>query len=92
MELKVNRLQLNIKMYVLSSGLKNDIKMVKISIQAATHEQVNPIDLLNDAIVMDENGIERFWSSDHYYHGGIVVAWVLPRGHELGLFYLKQII
>lgn len=39
--------------------------MVKISIQAA-HEQVNPIDLLNDAIVMDENGIERCWSSDHY--------------------------
>ncbi len=34
--------------------------MVKISIQAAAaHEQVNPIDLLNDAIVMDENGIER---------------------------------
>jgi hypothetical protein len=28
----------------------------------------------------------------HYYHGGIVVAWVLPHGHELGLVYLKQII
>jgi coenzyme F420-dependent glucose-6-phosphate dehydrogenase len=52
--------------------LRNDIKMVKISIQAA-HEQVNPIDLLNDAIVMDENGIERCWSSDHYmpwWHSG----------------------
>ena len=31
--------------------------MVKISIQAA-HEQVNPNDLLKDAVTMDENGIE----------------------------------
>src|SRR5918992_1311037 len=39
--------------------------MVRISIQAA-HEQINPTDLLNDAIIMDKNGIERCWSSDHY--------------------------
>lgn len=53
--------------------------MVKINIQAA-HEQVNPIDLLNDAVVMDENGIERCWSSDHYmpwWHTGAsgAAAW-----------------
>ena len=39
--------------------------MVRISIQAA-HEQVNPTDLLNDVITMDEYGIERCWTSDHY--------------------------
>jgi coenzyme F420-dependent glucose-6-phosphate dehydrogenase len=39
--------------------------MVRISIQAA-HEQVNPTDLLNDAVVMDKYGIERCWTSDHY--------------------------
>jgi hypothetical protein len=39
--------------------------MVRISIQAA-HEQVNPKDLLNDVVAMDENGIERCWTSDHY--------------------------
>jgi coenzyme F420-dependent glucose-6-phosphate dehydrogenase len=53
--------------------------MVKISIQAA-HEQVNPTDLLNDVIVMDKNGIERCWSSDHYmpwWHTGAsgAAAW-----------------
>lgn len=39
--------------------------VVKISIQAA-HEQVDPIDLLHDVIFMDQNGIERCWTSDHY--------------------------
>ena len=39
--------------------------MTKISIQAA-HEQVNPKDLLNDVIAMDEVGIQRCWTSDHY--------------------------
>jgi coenzyme F420-dependent glucose-6-phosphate dehydrogenase len=39
--------------------------MVKISIQAA-HEQVNPNDLLKDVVTMDENRIEKCWSSDHY--------------------------
>lgn len=39
--------------------------MVKISVQAA-HEQVNPIDLLNDVVLMDDKGIERCWTSDHY--------------------------
>lgn len=38
---------------------------VKISIQAA-HEQVNPSDLLQDVIYMDQKGIERCWTSDHY--------------------------
>jgi coenzyme F420-dependent glucose-6-phosphate dehydrogenase len=53
--------------------------MVKISIQAA-HEQINPTDLLNDVVVMDKNGIERCWSSDHYmpwWHTGAsgAAAW-----------------
>jgi G6PDH family F420-dependent oxidoreductase len=39
--------------------------MTKISIQAA-HEQVNPKDLLSDVITMDEVGIQRCWTSDHY--------------------------
>jgi len=39
--------------------------VVRISIQAA-HEQVNPSDLLHDVIYMDQNGIERCWTSDHY--------------------------
>jgi coenzyme F420-dependent glucose-6-phosphate dehydrogenase len=39
--------------------------MVRISIQAA-HEQVNPTDLLHDVIYMDQNGVERCWTSDHY--------------------------
>ena len=54
-------------------------EMVKISIQAA-HEQINPTDLLNDVIIMDKNGIERCWSSDHYmpwWHTGAsgAAAW-----------------
>jgi coenzyme F420-dependent glucose-6-phosphate dehydrogenase len=53
--------------------------MTTISIQAA-HEQVNPTDLLNDVVYMDENGIERCWSSDHYmpwWHTGAAggAAW-----------------
>ena len=53
--------------------------MVKISIQAA-HEQINPTDLLNDVVMMDKNGIERCWSSDHYmpwWHTGAsgAAAW-----------------
>ena len=40
-------------------------EMVRLSIQAS-HEQLNPIDLLNDAVTMDINGIERCWTSDHY--------------------------
>jgi alkanesulfonate monooxygenase SsuD/methylene tetrahydromethanopterin reductase-like flavin-dependent oxidoreductase (luciferase family) len=39
--------------------------VVRISIQAA-HEQVNPTDLLHDVIYMDQNGIERCWTSDHF--------------------------
>ena len=39
--------------------------VARISIQAA-HEQVNPSDLLHDVIYMDQNGIERCLSSDHY--------------------------
>jgi coenzyme F420-dependent glucose-6-phosphate dehydrogenase len=56
--------------------------MVKISIQAA-HEQVNPRDLLNDVISMDQNGIERCWTSDHYMpwwdtgaSGGAAWSWL----------------
>jgi coenzyme F420-dependent glucose-6-phosphate dehydrogenase len=39
--------------------------MIKFSIQAA-HEQVNPLELLDDVILMEKNGIERCWTSDHY--------------------------
>jgi coenzyme F420-dependent glucose-6-phosphate dehydrogenase len=39
--------------------------MTRFSIQAA-HEQVNPKDLLNDVVTMDEKGIQRCWTSDHY--------------------------
>jgi coenzyme F420-dependent glucose-6-phosphate dehydrogenase len=37
----------------------------RLSIQAA-HEQINPIDLLNDVVYLDKMGIERCWTSDHY--------------------------
>src|SRR6266566_3791537 len=56
--------------------------MIRISIQAA-HEQVNPKDLLDDVITMDENGIERCWTSDHYMpwwntgaSGGAAWPWI----------------
>ena len=39
--------------------------MVRLSIQAP-HEQINPTDLLNDVIMMERYGIEKWWSSDHY--------------------------
>ncbi len=39
--------------------------MVRIGIQA-TPEQVDPRALLDDAIIMDNYGIEKCWSSDHY--------------------------
>ena len=37
----------------------------KLSIQAA-HEQINPLDLLDDVKYLDTKGIERCWTSDHY--------------------------
>ncbi|HJU58373.1 MAG TPA: LLM class flavin-dependent oxidoreductase [Nitrososphaeraceae archaeon] len=37
----------------------------KLSIQAA-HEQINPTELLDDAIYLDKKEIERCWTSDHY--------------------------
>jgi coenzyme F420-dependent glucose-6-phosphate dehydrogenase len=56
--------------------------MVKISLQAA-HEQVNPRDLLDDAMYMDKKGIGKCWSSDHYmpwWHtgasGGAAWPWI----------------
>jgi hypothetical protein len=39
--------------------------MVRFGIQAP-HEQINPTDLLNDVIMMERYGIEKWWSSDHY--------------------------
>ena len=53
--------------------------MVRFGIQAS-HEQINPADLLNDVIAMDRLGIERCWSSDHYmpwWHTGAAggAAW-----------------
>lgn len=38
---------------------------IKLSIQAS-HEQINPAELLNDAVYLDNSGIERCWTSDHY--------------------------
>jgi hypothetical protein len=39
--------------------------MIRFGIQAS-HEQINPGDLLNDVIAKERLGIERCWSSDHY--------------------------
>lgn len=39
--------------------------MVRISFMVA-HEQVNSRELLKDVALMEENGLERCWSSDHY--------------------------
>ena len=50
--------------------------MIKLGIHAA-HEQLNPTDLLDDVIKMEENKIERCWTSDHYmpwWHSG-AAAW-----------------
>ena len=56
--------------------------MTRISIQAA-HEQVNPKDLLSDVMTMDEKGIQRCWTSDHYMpwwdsgaSGGAAWPWI----------------
>lgn len=38
---------------------------IKLSIQAA-HEQINPADLLDDVVYLDNNRIKRCWTSDHY--------------------------
>jgi coenzyme F420-dependent glucose-6-phosphate dehydrogenase len=53
--------------------------LIKFGILAA-HEQLNPSDLLDDVIKMEENGIERCWTSDHYmpwWHSGAAggAAW-----------------
>jgi coenzyme F420-dependent glucose-6-phosphate dehydrogenase len=53
--------------------------LIKFGIHAA-HEQLNPSDLLGDVIKMEENGIERCWTSDHYmpwWHSGAAggAAW-----------------
>ena len=53
--------------------------MIKFGIHAA-HEQLNPSDLLDDVIKMEENKIERCWTSDHYmpwWHSGAAggAAW-----------------
>lgn len=36
--------------------------MIMLSILAA-HEQVNPVDLLREVIEMEQNGIEKCWTS-----------------------------
>jgi coenzyme F420-dependent glucose-6-phosphate dehydrogenase len=53
--------------------------LVKFGIHAA-HEQLNPTDLLDDVIKMEENKIERCWTSDYYmpwWHSGAAggAAW-----------------
>src|SRR5919108_4700494 len=56
--------------------------MVRFGMQAS-HEQINPADLLNDVIAMDRLGIERCWTSDHYMpwwdtgaSGGAAWPWI----------------
>ena len=68
--------------------------MVRLSILAA-HEQVNPVDLLDDVILMEKNGIQRCWTSDHYmpwWHtgasGGAAWPWLgaaLAKTSKIGL-------
>jgi G6PDH family F420-dependent oxidoreductase len=68
--------------------------MVRISIQAA-HEQVNPTDLLYDVVYMDQKGIERCWTSDHYMpwwntgaSGGAAWPWLgaaLARSNKIAI-------
>jgi coenzyme F420-dependent glucose-6-phosphate dehydrogenase len=53
--------------------------LIKFGIHAA-HEQLNPTELLDDVIEMEENKIERCWTSDHYmpwWHSGAAggAAW-----------------
>jgi coenzyme F420-dependent glucose-6-phosphate dehydrogenase len=46
--------------------------MVHVSIMAS-HEQVSATDLLKDVITMEENGMQKCWTSDHYmpwWHDG----------------------
>ena len=56
--------------------------MVRLTI-LASHEQVNPTDLLNDVMIMDKYRIERCWTSDHYMpwwdtgaSGGAAWPWI----------------
>jgi coenzyme F420-dependent glucose-6-phosphate dehydrogenase len=68
--------------------------MVRLSILAA-HEQVNPIDLLDDVVMMENNGIQRCWTSDHYmpwWHtgasGGAAWPWLgaaLAKTSKIGI-------
>ena len=68
--------------------------MVRLSILAA-HEQVNPVDLLDDVIMMEKNGIQRCWTSDHYmpwWHtgasGGAAWPWLgaaLAKTSKIGI-------
>jgi G6PDH family F420-dependent oxidoreductase len=68
--------------------------MVRISIQAA-NEQVNPTDLLYDVVYMDQKGIERCWTSDHYMpwwntgaSGGAAWPWLgaaLARSNKIAI-------
>jgi hypothetical protein len=65
--------------------------MVRFGIQAP-HEQINPTDLLNDVIMMERYGIEKWWSSDHYmpwWH--IRALQVAQLGLGLGQHLPKQI-
>ena len=53
--------------------------MVRFGFQLP-HEQVNFTELLNDVVMMEQYGIERCWSSDHYmpwWHTGAAygAAW-----------------
>jgi len=56
--------------------------MIMLSILAA-HEQVNPVDLLREVIEMEQNGIEKCWTSNHYMpwwqsgaSGGAALPWM----------------
>ena len=64
--------------------------MVRFGIQAP-YEQINPIDLLNDVIMMERYFIEKCWSSDHICLGGTPGLQAAQLGPGLGQHLPKQI-
>ena len=55
----------NLIKYIIDYLVSRSMVGTKLSIQAA-HEQINPSELLKDAIYLDKKEIERCWTSDHY--------------------------
>ena len=61
----VNMKCFNLIKYIIDYLVSRSMVGTKLSIQAA-HEQINPSELLEDAIYLDKKEIERCWTSDHY--------------------------